>query len=66
MAFTLTNICTLPNEHWEKMEVEIIDDSINISCDLGRVQMSHEDFDRLCLKVEEYRQGCAALEIKFK
>lgn len=49
----------LQNEHWETMSIEITKNSIDIGCpELGRVQMSHADFDALSTKVNEYRRAC--------
>lgn len=46
----------LKNSKCEEMEITIENKSIEISCDLGRVTMSHEDFDNLVHHVNKYRE----------
>ena len=46
----------LENSEWEEMEITIENKSIEISCDLGRVTMSHEDFDNLVSCVNKFRE----------
>lgn len=49
----------LQNEHWEEMNLEIVKNSIEIEVPgLGRVQMSHADFDIVARKVTEFRRAC--------
>ena len=46
----------LENSEWEEMELTCEDKSIEVSCDLGRITMSHEDFDNLVYHVNKYRE----------
>lgn len=55
----LTLESDLQNEHWETMQLEITKNSIDIDVPgLGKVQMSHADFDIVARKVTEFRRAC--------
>ena len=56
MSEELTYEIKIENEEWEEMEITCERKRVEISCDLGRVTMSHEDFDNLVSCVNKFRE----------
>lgn len=47
---------TMKNQEWGSMKINCDGEIINISCDIGRVTMSINDFERLTKTIEEYKK----------
>jgi len=56
MSKELTYERKIENDQWEEMQITCERKNIEISCDIGRVTMSHEDFDNLVHHVNKYRE----------
>jgi hypothetical protein len=61
---------TLENEFFEKMEVDIEDNQIDITVlddsKKIRIFMSHEEFDKLNTVVSDYRKSCELHGVEIK
>ncbi len=50
----------LNNESWDTMDLEVTEKEITIECpELGKVTMSHEEFDNISYQIKKFREACA-------